>query len=55
MLVVLAESRFDASQMNKVRAVAQPMIKASRAEPGCGGYDYAVDMLGPERKIPNAA
>jgi quinol monooxygenase YgiN len=45
MLVVLAEARFDAPQMDKVRAVARPMIEASRAEPGCGGYDYAVDML----------
>ncbi len=24
------------------------MIEASRAEPGCGGYDYAVDMLEPD-------
>jgi quinol monooxygenase YgiN len=48
MLVVLAEARFDASQMDKVRAVARPMIEASRAEPGCSGYDYAVDMLEPD-------
>ncbi len=48
MLVVLAEAGFDASQMDKVRAVARPMIEASRAEPGCGGYDYAVDMLEPD-------
>jgi quinol monooxygenase YgiN len=47
MLVVLAEARFDASQMDKVRAVARPMIEASRAEPGCAGYDYALDMLEP--------
>ena len=48
MLVVLAEARFDAAQMDKVRAVARPMIEASRAEPGCSGYDYAVDMLEPD-------
>ena len=48
MLVVLAEARFDVSQMDKVRAVARPMIEASRAEPGCAGYDYAVDMLEPD-------
>src|SRR4029450_11159906 len=47
MLVVLAEARFDASQMDKVRAVARPMIEASRAEAGCAGYDYAVAQ--PER------
>ena len=29
-------------------AVARPMIEASRAEPGCAGYDYAVDMLEPD-------
>jgi hypothetical protein len=34
MLVVLAEARFDASQMDKVRAVARPMPRApSRAAP----------------------
>ena len=32
MLVVLAAAKFDASQMDKVRAVARPMIEASRAE-----------------------
>ena len=48
MLVVLAEARFDAAQMDKVRAVARPMIEASRAEPGCAGYDYAFDMLEPD-------
>src|SRR4249919_3683022 len=37
-----------ASQMDKVRAVARPMIEASRAEAGCAGYDYAVDMLEPD-------
>ena len=29
MLVVLAEARFDASQMDKVRSVARPMIEAT--------------------------
>ena len=24
------------------------MIEASRAEPGCGGYDYAFDLLEPD-------
>ena len=35
MLVVLAEARFDARDTGQVRAVARPMIEASRAEPGC--------------------
>ena len=48
MLVVLAEARFDPAQTEKVRAVARPMIVASRAEPGCAGYDYAFDLLEPD-------
>jgi quinol monooxygenase YgiN len=47
MLVVLAEARFDPKDTEQVRAVARPMIEASRAEPGCGGYDYAFDLLDP--------
>ncbi len=47
MLVVLADARFDAGQIDKVRALARPMIEASRAEPGCAGYDYAIDLLDP--------
>jgi quinol monooxygenase YgiN len=48
MLVVLAEARFDLKDTEQVRAMAQPMIEASRAEPGCGGYDYAFDLLEPD-------
>jgi quinol monooxygenase YgiN len=48
MLVVLAEARFDPKNTEQVRAVARPMIEASRAEPGCGGYDYAFDLLEPD-------
>ena len=47
MLVVLADARFEPAQAEQVRAIAQPMILASRAEPGCAGYDYAFDMLEP--------
>ncbi len=48
MLVVLAEARFDPAQTERVRAVARPMIRASRAEPGCASYDYAFDLLEPD-------
>jgi quinol monooxygenase YgiN len=48
MLVVLAEARFDLSQVDRVRAVARPMIEASRGETGCAGYDYAFDLLEPD-------
>jgi quinol monooxygenase YgiN len=48
MLVVLAEARFDPKDTEQVRAVARPMIEASRAESGCGGYDYAFDLLEPD-------
>lgn len=47
MLVVLAEARFDPKDTERVRDVARPMIEASRAEPGCDGYDYAFDLLEP--------
>ena len=47
MLIVLAEARIDPSQFDKVRALARPMILASRAEPGCVSYDYATDLLEP--------
>lgn len=48
MLIVLADARFDPAQAEQVRALARPMIEASRAEPGCGGYDYAFDLLEPD-------
>lgn len=48
MLVVLADARFDPTQAEQVRALARPMITASRAEPGCAGYDYAFDLLEPD-------
>lgn len=48
MLVVLAEARFDPTQIEKVRTFARPMIEASRAEPGCAGYDYAFDLIEPD-------
>ena len=48
MLVVLSEARFDPAQTEQVRAVARPMIEASRAEPGYAGYDYAFDLLEPD-------
>lgn len=48
MLVVLADARFDPTQAEQVRALARPMIAASRAEPGCAGYDYAFDLLEPD-------
>jgi quinol monooxygenase YgiN len=48
MLVVLAEARLDANDSARVREVARPMIEASRAEPGCRVYDYALDLLEPD-------
>ena len=47
MLIVFADARFDPAQADQVRALARPMIEASRAEPGCAGYDYAFDLLEP--------
>ena len=48
MLIVLADARFDPAQTAEIVAVARPMIEASRAEPGCAGYDYAFDLLEPD-------
>jgi len=48
MLVVLADARFDPKDGDRVRAIARPMIEASRAEPGCAGYDYAFDLIEPD-------
>jgi len=48
MLIVLADARFDPAQVDQVRALARPMIEASRTEPGCAGYDYAFDLLEPD-------
>lgn len=48
MLVVLADARFDPEDADRVRAIARPMIEASRAEPGCAGYDYAFDLIEPD-------
>ena len=45
MLIVLAEARFNPEQADRVRALARPMIVASRAEPGCAAYDYAFDLI----------
>ena len=47
MLIVLADARFDPDQTDAVRALARPMIEASRREAGCAGYDYAFDLLEP--------
>jgi quinol monooxygenase YgiN len=48
MLVVLTGARFDPSRAEKVRAVAQAMIEATRAGPGCSGHDHAFDLLEPD-------
>jgi len=48
MLIVLADARFDPAQADQVRAIARPMIEASRQEAGCAGYDYAFDLLEPD-------
>jgi quinol monooxygenase YgiN len=47
MLIVIADARFDPTQTDEIRAVARPMIEASRAEAGCARYDYAFDLLDP--------
>jgi quinol monooxygenase YgiN len=48
MLIILVDARFDPAQAAAMRAIAGPMIEASRKEPGCAGYDYAFDLIEPD-------
>lgn len=52
MLIVLAEARMkDETTLVAARPVFEPMIAASRAEPGCISYAYAQDVCDPDKLI----
>ena len=51
MLIVLAEATLGEGALDKGRQAMANMVAASRAEEGCLGYAYAVDVLDPNKLI----
>lgn len=47
MIVIEGTVRIDPARIEDARPEMEAMIKASRAEPGCIDYAYAIDMLDP--------
>ena len=47
MIVIEGTVRIAPEHLERARPVMQQMIEASRAEPGCIDYSYAVDVLDP--------
>lgn len=47
MLIVLAEAKLGEGALDGARDAMATMVEASRAEDGCIGYSYAVDVLDP--------
>ena len=47
MIVIEGTVRVDPAQIDQARPAMEAMIAASRAEPGCIDYAYAVDVLEP--------
>ena len=51
MLIVLAEATLGDGALEAGREAFATMVEASRAEEGCLGYTYAVDVLDPTKFI----
>ena len=49
MLIVLAEATLGEGAVDAGRDAFEAMVTASRAEDGCLGYTYAVDLLDPAK------
>lgn len=49
MVVIEGSARIDSARWTEARPIMEKMIRASRAEPGCLEYAYAVDLLEPDR------
>jgi len=49
MLIVLAEATLGEGALDDAREAMAAMVTASRAEDGCIGYAYAVDVLDPNK------
>ena len=48
MIVVAGTVRIDPAKLDRARVEMAKMIAASRAEDGCFGYSYAIDVLDPQ-------
>ncbi len=47
MIIVTGEVRFGEGEIARLRGVFEKNIAATRAEPGCARYAYAVDVVDP--------
>jgi quinol monooxygenase YgiN len=47
MIIVKGEVRFGEGDIARLKPAFEKNIAASRAEPGCAGYGYAVDLIDP--------
>ena len=45
--MIVVEGVFRIADLPRARTAMEAMIKASRAEPGCVDYAYAIDLLDP--------
>lgn len=45
--MIVIEGAFRIADLARARAAMEAMIKASRSEPGCIDYAYAIDLLDP--------
>ncbi|HYI64504.1 MAG TPA: putative quinol monooxygenase [Allosphingosinicella sp.] len=48
MIIVKGEVRFGAGELARLKPVFEKNIAATRAEPGCAAYAYAVDISDPD-------
>ena len=51
MIIVAGEVRFADGEIDRLRAAMEKNIAATRAEPGCARYVYAVDLSDPNHLI----
>lgn len=51
MLIVLAEATLGERALEEAHEAFSSMIEASRAEEGCLGYSYALDVLDPGKLV----
>jgi quinol monooxygenase YgiN len=47
MIMVKGEVRFGAGEIERLKPAFEENIAATRAEPGCARYSYAVDLIDP--------
>lgn len=47
MIIVTGEVRFGEGEIERLKPALEKAVAATRAEPGCGRYSYAVDLTDP--------